>query len=268
MLSVLLLFILLSLPLIYCKSLDSKDEIASITADIVQIVSDKISNLLESHTINLTRKEENLPTANVVLFRGCSKAPDLPTFDKINNVKWNPIMLAQTCIISGIGVETGFHTCSTDKVCHETEASICRDSEIILKELMHRSDCKYAFFHIKAVDEAGHDQNVNLKIRWIEYIDSVIGNLIQTLETCFTADHHENVRIIVTGDHSTLCRTGDHSCEPVPFLVSEAIPSARTGINSSTEPNNHHRLSRCYEANNIGRFSGGSVVELLKHLTS
>lgn len=39
----------------------------------------------------------------------------------------------------------------------------------------------FGFVHIKAVDDAGHDRNVPLKVEFLEKIDVMLGDLVQRL---------------------------------------------------------------------------------------
>lgn len=246
--------------MIKCKSLDQNDKNACLTAIIVQRVSDEIESLLLKHPINLDRKRNNKPLANVILFRGCSRAPNLPHFQGLN-FDCKPLMIARTCIISGIGTELGFKLSHLDKDDHfvENEGTILEDMNSFINDLKKQPDCDFAFFHIKAVDEASHDCNFKLKRHLIEKIDLILNKTIERLIKGFESDEF---RIVLTGDHSTLCRIGEHSCEPVPFIISEPLIEFRN-LHLSTEASN---LSKCYLNNNIGRFSGISVMDLLKNI--
>ena len=98
------------------------------------------------------------------------------------------------------------------------------------------TDYDFGFVHVKAVDDAGHDKDPELKVYWLEKIDEMVGEIIERLakgeaQNNIDGDDDENVRngtretdqcrysICITGDHSTPALYGDHSCEPVPFTV-------------------------------------------------
>ena len=216
-----------------------------------------------NHPINLDRKRNNKTFANAILFRGCSKAPNLPHFQGLN-FDGQPLMLARTCIISGIGTELGFKLSHLDKDVHfvENEDTILADMKSFINDLKKEHECDFAFFHIKAVDEASHDRDFELKSHLIQKIDLILNKTIERLIKEFESDEF---RIVLTGDHSTLCRIGEHSCEPVPFIVSEPLIEFRNlQLQSSKETSN---LSKCYLNNNIGRFSGISVMDFLKTIT-
>lgn len=98
----------------------------------------------------------------------------------------------------------------------------------------------FAFLHVKAVDDAGHDGNVGLKVAYISVVDTMIGQLIRLLwqheqQQAHSVNHAERndtaatltsqaaslsrYTIVVTGDHSTPVEFTDHSHEPVPFAI-------------------------------------------------
>lgn len=204
---------------------------------------------------------QNRPVANVILFRGGSRAPTLPKFDNFHDVVWDPIMMARTCIISGIGKKLGFGISLNigDNHISENDSIILQDMGAFIDHLHEKNTCKFAFFHIKAVDEASHDHDFNYKMELIESIDQILSFAIQNLIKKFDSDEF---RIVLTGDHTTLCRIGEHSCEPVPFLISKPLTQNTTLDNCSIA----QKLSSCFLNNNIGRFAGESIIEFLKHI--
>lgn len=240
------------------------DSDAELTSGIVERLSEEITKLLLIHPINISRFNEGKPLANCILFRGCSRAPELPKFIDYHNLNWRPLMMARTCIISGIGQELGFNMCTNiggledqnDYI--ETDETILTDIEAFVDNLHLNPKCCFAFFHIKNVDEASHEQDHFEKIRLIEYIDTILGSTIDKIISEFPDD---SFRIILTGDHTTLSRIGEHSCEPVPFIVSSYLN--RNIQKSCIESYN---FKRCIFNNNLGRFSGCNLIAFIAQL--
>ncbi len=73
----------------------------------------------------------------------------------------------------------------------------------------------FVYLHIEASDEAGHEGDVKLKTRTIEYLDRRIVKYI--LEE--TKKMEEPVAIAILPDHPTPCALKTHTREPIPFLV-------------------------------------------------
>jgi hypothetical protein len=71
---------------------------------------------------------------------------------------------------------------------------------------------------VQAVDDAGHDKAGRLKVRLLEAVDRMVGQLARRL---WEAEREGVARytLMVTGDHSTPVDYGDHSYEPVPLLA-------------------------------------------------
>lgn len=87
----------------------------------------------------------------------------------------------------------------------------------------------------QAIDDAGHDKNVALKVRALAAADRMVGQLARRLweahkqlesqrDTIGRAEQpaaEPRFFLCVTGDHSTPAEYGDHTEEPVPFAVCE-----------------------------------------------
>jgi 2,3-bisphosphoglycerate-independent phosphoglycerate mutase len=73
----------------------------------------------------------------------------------------------------------------------------------------------FVYLHVEASDEAGHEGDVELKIRTIEYLDSrVVGPVYEAVK-----GWKEGVSIAVLPDHPTPCAVRTHTSDPVPFLI-------------------------------------------------
>ncbi|MFH1317545.1 MAG: phosphoglycerate mutase, partial [Candidatus Omnitrophota bacterium] len=71
----------------------------------------------------------------------------------------------------------------------------------------------YAFIHIEATDEAGHNQDLRMKIICLERIDRLItSTIVNNLKK-------DEYRILITPDHPTPISKRTHTDEPVPFLI-------------------------------------------------
>lgn len=73
----------------------------------------------------------------------------------------------------------------------------------------------FVYLHIEASDEAGHEGDIELKIRTIENLDKrAIGPIYEAVK-----EWNEPVAIAVLPDHPTPCVHRTHTAEPVPFLI-------------------------------------------------
>ncbi|MDD2415571.1 MAG: phosphoglycerate mutase, partial [Parabacteroides sp.] len=73
----------------------------------------------------------------------------------------------------------------------------------------------FVYLHIEASDEAGHEGDVDLKIKTIENLDKRAVKIIY--EALQTWD--EPVAIAILPDHPTPCAIRTHTSEPIPFII-------------------------------------------------
>lgn len=203
-----------NLPLLKSTPLDDSEE-SQHTAHIINATSAFIRQLLEKHPINVKRKAQGKSLANVILLRGCGIRLMLPTFESLHGFR--SAMVAPTKIIAGLGMCASMDVVTVPGTTGDYRTLFHRKAEAVAK-LMLSERYDFVFLHVKAVDDAGHDKNLRLKLGFLEVVDTMIGQLIRLLAP--SADS-EMYKIVVTGDHSTPVEFGDHSHEPVPFAMAD-----------------------------------------------
>ncbi|GBG89230.1 hypothetical protein CBR_g48938 [Chara braunii] len=233
--------------LLDAKPLDETED-AKRTAEIVNEVSNEIRKRLRGHWINAQREREGKNPANVVLLRGCGIRIKVPSFASKNAMR--ACMVAPTKIIAGLGLSVGidvldvpeatgdYRTLLTAKALAIGRALTCdqpagkkKDDETgegravpVGEESMRPGDAvegggyDFGFLHIKAIDDAGHDKLPLLKVRGLQAVDHMIGQLGRILWEA-EREGRGKYTLVVTGDHSTPVEYGDHSHEPVPVAV-------------------------------------------------
>lgn len=134
-------------------------------------------------------------------------------------------MIAPTAIIRGVGMTVGMEIRGDNEVPGMTGFY---DSNLDGKmkyaaQIAHEYD--FGFVHIKAVDDAGHDKDLKMKIEQLEKVDRAIGLLLDDLRS-----KDFDTIVCVTGDHTTPVKYGDHSHEPVPIVVGsvKGVPSDKS----------------------------------------
>jgi 2,3-bisphosphoglycerate-independent phosphoglycerate mutase len=135
--------------------------------------------------------------ANMVLLRGFSQHPQIPTMSEIYKLK--PAAIASYPMYRGIAKLVGMEVL-------ETGATI-EDEFTTLKQNFTNYD--FFYLHIKQTDAAGEDGDFDRKVKIIEQIDSALAELISMAPDV----------IVVTGDHSTPALLKGHSWHPVPILL-------------------------------------------------
>jgi 2,3-bisphosphoglycerate-independent phosphoglycerate mutase len=151
--------------------------------------------------------------ANMVLLRGFSQRPDLPTMPEVYKLK--PAAIAVYPMYRGLAKLLGMQVLETGMTIAEEMATLKANF----------SDYDFFFLHIKKTDSAGEDGDFERKVKLIEETDKALPVL-----TGFKPDV-----IVVTGDHSTPATLKGHSWHPLPVvLCSEWCRPDRVGGFSET----------------------------------
>ncbi|KAG6415675.1 hypothetical protein SASPL_123089 [Salvia splendens] len=217
------------------QPLDDSDE-AKNTAAVINELSKVISRILANHPVNARRIAKGKNIANLVLLRGCGIRIEVPSFEKLHGL-W-PCMVAPTKIIAGLGLSLGIDILEAPGATGDYRTLLTSKATAIAKALSAPSNScpsvfvpgsdehkpgrpdgyDFGFFHIKAIDDAGHDKASVFKVKGLEAVDKAIGQLAKLLWLAESTGDFQYY-ICVTGDHSTPVEYGDHSFEPVPFTL-------------------------------------------------
>jgi len=73
----------------------------------------------------------------------------------------------------------------------------------------------FAYIHVEAPDEMGHQGSVERKVQAIEFLDEkVIGPVVEKMEAI-----GEDFRLLVLPDHPTPIRARTHTSDNVPYML-------------------------------------------------
>ena len=273
-----------------CVPLDDSPE-AVRTAAVCNELSALFLERLSAHPLNLSRAAQSLPQANMVLLRGpgaCFQAR--PPFATKERLSGKAIMVAPTAIIAGVGQTVGFEVVNVAGATGDYHTNLEAKARLCVSRLREAgppaSQTQFAFLHIKAVDDAGHDRDVARKIEWIERSDAMVGLILSLLAAPGPNGPQEALwSLVVTGDHSTPVRYGDHAVEPVPFVVTavQHLPAFTTTSRQQQRAWGHNDRAQalrdlCTTSNPVrrfdeiscaqgllGRFPGREVMPLLRN---
>ncbi|MEM2803720.1 MAG: 2,3-bisphosphoglycerate-independent phosphoglycerate mutase [Nitrososphaerota archaeon] len=181
-------------------------ENAKRTAEILKEFLMKSKEILENHPINIERRRRGLKMANAVLPRGAGRLPTLPSIGARYGVKG--AVVAGGAIYKGVCKAAGMDIINAPGATGTINTNLDSKFRTAI-ELLNKYD--FVFLHIKGTDSASHDKNPELKARFIEKIDSTLGNYLDKI----TSD----VIICITGDHTTCSTVGEHRGDPVPILI-------------------------------------------------
>jgi 2,3-bisphosphoglycerate-independent phosphoglycerate mutase len=189
----------------------ANDDEATETAQKLNELTLKSQALLENHPVNLKRAAQGKDKANSIWAWSPGYRPAMKTLLETYQLNSGSVISAVD-LIRGIGVYAGLKVILVEGATglwntnYEGKAQAAIDA---LKE------DDFVFLHIEASDEAGHEGDVDLKVKTIEYLDRRVVKTI--MEEVATWD--EPVTIAVLPDHPTPCGIRTHTCDPVPFII-------------------------------------------------
>jgi 2,3-bisphosphoglycerate-independent phosphoglycerate mutase len=191
--------------------IQAKSSGAELTAELLNRLILLSQILLENHPVNIKRKSIGKDPANSIWPWSPGYKPAMPTLKEMFGIEKSAVISAVD-LIHGIGVYAGM------EVIHVEGATGLYDTNYEGKakaavDALKTNDLVY--LHIEASDEAGHEGDVELKTKTIEYLDNRVVKYI--LEE--TAKMDEKVAIAILPDHPTPCALKTHTHDPVPFTI-------------------------------------------------
>lgn len=181
------------------------------TAEQLNALIARSMELLANHPVNQKRKAAGKDMANSIWPWSPGYKPQMPTLKELFGIEKSAVISAVD-LIQGIGVYAGMDVIKVEGATGLYDTNYEGKAEATIQAL---KDHDLVYLHIEASDEAGHEGDVELKTRTIEYLDQrVVRYLIEE-----TAKMDEPVTIVVLPDHPTPCATTVHTKDPVPFLI-------------------------------------------------
>ncbi len=188
-----------------------KTDAAKATADLLNNLTLRSQAMLENHPVNLKRAAAGKDKANSIWLWSPGYKPNMETLLKMRNLKSGSVISAVD-LIRGIGVYAGL------KVIHVEGATGLYDTNYEGKaqaaiDALRNDD--FVYLHVEASDEAGHEGNIDLKIKTIEYLDArIVKPIFEEVSTW-----KEPVTIAILPDHPTPCAIKTHTNSPIPFVI-------------------------------------------------
>ncbi len=183
------------------------------TAELINDLIVKSKQLLENHPFNVARKEKGLDMANSIWPWGGGYRPDMATLSDIYTQIKSGSVISAVDLIRGIGRYAGLKVIKVPGATGLADTNYEGKAEAAIEAL--KTD-DFVFLHLEASDEAGHDGDLELKLRTIEYLDHRIVEPVYNEVKTWKSDP---VCIAVLPDHPTPVEIRTHVNEPVPFLV-------------------------------------------------
>lgn len=181
------------------------------TAKLLNDLTIKSQALLETHPVNAKRKAIGKDPANSIWLWSPGYRPKMQTISQLFGIGRGAVISAVD-LIKGIGVYAGLRVINVEGATGLYNTNYEGKAKAALEAL--KTD-DFVYLHIEASDEAGHEGDVALKIKTIEYLDHrIVQPIFEEVSRW-----KEPVTIAILPDHPTPCHIRTHTADPVPFLI-------------------------------------------------
>jgi 2,3-bisphosphoglycerate-independent phosphoglycerate mutase len=203
--------------------------------------------ILNNHPVNIQRRKKGLMPANYLLVRGPGiEIPKLKIYKKWLSVSAMPLEIGFSKLCGMDVVEFDYPALKKIDVyknLYDGLEKMCKTSIKALKKNKNKFD--YAYLHIKETDIPGHDNKPLEKKEMIEYIDKTLFRFLRKF-----APPNE-IKVVITADHSTPCKLKTHSADPVPVLF----------FHNNTIPHQKKFCEKIARHGTLGRMNGGELLK-------
>lgn len=172
----------------------------------------KSYDILVNHPINIERKKQGLNPANCCWFWGAGTKPMLSSFEEKTGKKG--MMISAVDLLKGIAVGARMGVAKVEGANGGLHTNYEGKTQAAVKALTEEG-YDFAYIHVEAPDEMGHQGSVEKKVQAIEYLDSrVIAPLVKSLK-----EKNVDFRLLVLPDHPTPIRVRTHTADSVPYML-------------------------------------------------
>lgn len=185
---------------------------AQSTAELLNTLILKSQELLATHPINLKRVSEGKDPANSIWPWSPGYRPKMELLSQKYPAIRSGAVITAVDLIRGIGHYAGLQCIDVEGATGLYTTNYEGKAQAAIEALKEND---FVYLHVEASDEAGHEGNIDLKLKTIEYLDKrAIGPIYEAIK-----NWDEPVAIAVLPDHPTPCEHRTHTAEPVPFLI-------------------------------------------------
>ena len=184
---------------------------AAETARLLNELTLKSQELLKDHPVNLKRIAAGKDPANSIWVWSPGYKPSMQTLAQKVGIKSGAVISAVD-LIKGIGIYAGLESIEVEGATGLFDTNYEGKAQAAIDALKTND---FVFLHVEASDEAGHEGDVDLKVKTIEYLDSRIVKPIYDAVSAWD----EPVTIAILPDHPTPCAIKTHTNAPVPFII-------------------------------------------------
>lgn len=179
--------------------------------------------ILKDHPINVERKKNGLNPANCCWFWGAGTKPALSSFTEKTGKTGT--MISAVDLLKGIAIGAGMEVVTVEGANGGLNTNYTGKMEAAFKALTE-DDRDFAYIHVEAPDEMGHQGSFERKVKAIENIDEFI---VTPLLAKFK-EQNIPFRMMVLPDHPTPVRLRTHTSDSIPFMIYDSVKEEGNGV--------------------------------------
>lgn len=180
--------------------------------DVLREMMKKSYEILKNHPMNIERKKKGLHPANCCWFWGAGTKPILSSFEEKTGKRG--MMISAVDLLKGIAVGAGMGVAHVEGANGGLNTNYEGKTEAAIKALLE-DGYDFAYIHVEAPDEMGHQGSYEKKVQAVEYLDQ---RVIKPLTDCLD-EKQVAYRLLVLPDHPTPVRVRTHTGDNVPYLL-------------------------------------------------
>lgn len=175
-------------------------------------MQEKSFSLLNDHPLNCQRAADGLNKANSAWFWGAGTKPSLQNF--LKKTGKTGAMISAVDLLKGIAVGAGMKVIDVPGATGGLHTNYEGKAQAAIKAVLE-DGCDFAYVHVEAPDEMGHQGSIENKVQAIEYLDS---RIVAPIKAAMDASG-EDYRLLIMPDHPTPIRCRTHTSDPVPYIL-------------------------------------------------
>ena len=168
--------------------------------------------ILNNHPINVERAKKGLNKANSVWFWGAGTRPALSSFYEKTGLKG--VMISAVDLLKGIAVGAGMRNITVPGANGGLHTNYEGKARAAVNALLSEN-ADFAYIHVEAPDEMGHQGSAERKVESIEQIDrNIVGVVRREMDAS-----GEPYRLLLMPDHPTPVALRTHTADPIPYML-------------------------------------------------
>ena len=180
----------------------------------------KSYDILNNHPLNVARAEKGLNKANSLWFWGAGTKPCLTSFFEKTGKKG--VMISAVDLLKGIAVGAEMKVIEVEGADGTLHTNYEGKAQAAVDALL-KDDYDFAYIHVEAPDEMGHQGSLERKLKAIEFLDERVIKVVKEQMDASGAEY----RMLVTPDHPTPIVLRTHTPDPIPFLLYDSTRQRR-----------------------------------------